>query len=143
MEGRLVFKDCAVFHADGRVRHRMAVVVADGKILQTGEDRDVPVLPGDWEVRCRGRMLSPGLVDCHSHLANAQLLPPSGELLMRTPAARAQLQRRLNGLLTASDVEVLTAHALARAARAGVTLVVEHLSCPEAVGAALEGQARA
>ncbi len=143
MEGRLVFKDCAVFHPDGRVRPRMAVVVADGQILRTADDKDVPVLPGDWEVRCRGRILAPGLVDCHCHLANAQLLPPSGELLMRTPQARGELQRRLDALLTAPDVEVLTAHALARAARAGVTLVVEHLSCPGAVSAGLEAQARA
>ncbi len=143
MEGRLVFKDCAVFHADGRVRHRMAVVVADGQILRADEDRAVPVLPGDWEVRCRGRMLAPGLVDCHCHLANAQLLPPSGELLMRTPSARLQLQRRLDTLLLPEDVEVLTAHALARAARAGVTMVVEHLSCPGAVADALKAQARA
>src|SRR3954470_5885507 len=122
MEGRLVFKDCAVFHADGRVGPRMAVVVADGQILKTAEDRDVPVLPGDWEVRCRGRMLAPGLVDCHCHLANAQLLPPSGELLMRSAQARGELQRRLDWLLAPADVEVLTAHALARAARAGVTM---------------------
>ena len=94
MEGRLVLKDCAIFHADGRVQPRMAVVVADGQILKTADDREVPVLPGDWEVRCRGRILSAGLVDCHCHLANAQLLPPSGELLMRAPKARADLQRR-------------------------------------------------
>ncbi|MGQ0507431.1 MAG: amidohydrolase family protein [Myxococcaceae bacterium] len=143
MDGRLVFKDCAVFHADGRVRSRMAVVVSDGLITHVAPDSDVPVLPGDWAVGSRGRMLAPGLVNCHTHLVNAQLVPPSGELLMRTAAARADLQRRLDVLLTPDEVEVLTAYALGRCARSGVTLAIEHLSCPSAVGEGLVAQARA
>ena len=55
MEGRLLLKNCAVFRADGRVRTGMALVVQDGLIRRVAPDAEVPVLPGDWEVACRGR----------------------------------------------------------------------------------------
>jgi cytosine/adenosine deaminase-related metal-dependent hydrolase len=45
--------------------------------------------------------------------------------------------------LSASEVFALTAFALARAARAGITMVVEHLHAPSDVGNALAAQARA
>ena len=60
MEGRLLLKNCAVFRADGRVRAGMAVVVEEGRIRRVAPDAEVPVLPGDWEVACRGRLRRPG-----------------------------------------------------------------------------------
>ncbi|MBF5042651.1 amidohydrolase family protein [Aggregicoccus sp. 17bor-14] len=143
MEGRLLLKNCALFRADGRVRRAMAVVVEEGRIHQVAPDAEVPVRPGDWEVACRGRLLAPGLVDCHSHLVSSQLLPPTGELLLKGPAARRAQQARLEALLTPADVEALSAFGLARALRSGVTLAVEHLACPSDVGGALAAQARA
>ena len=83
MEGRLLLKGCSIFRSDGRVRGRMAVVIDGGRIAAVSEDEAVPVRPGDWHVSCGGRLLAPGLVDCHTHLVNAQLLPQSGELLLR------------------------------------------------------------
>jgi 5-methylthioadenosine/S-adenosylhomocysteine deaminase len=142
MEGRLLLKDCAVFSPDGRVKDHMAVVIDGGKVASVEPDAQVPVRPGDWSASCDGRLVAPGLIDCHTHLVNAQVLPQSGELLLRAARARHTLQRSLDELLTAADVEVLTAFAIGKALRAGVTMVVEHLHCPAEPGPALEAQAR-
>ena len=56
----------------------MAVVIEDGLIRRVAPDAEVPVLPGDWEVSCRGRLVMPGLVDCHAHLVGDLLVPTSG-----------------------------------------------------------------
>lgn len=120
----------------------MAVVVEDGRVRRVAPDAEVPVLPGDWEVACRGRLVMPGLVDCHTHLVGAQLLPPSGAFLLRNPRARFELQHKLALSLQPDDVEALTAYAIARALRSGVTLVVEHLQAPQHVLASLQTQAR-
>jgi len=142
MEGRLLLKNCAVFRADGRVRNGMAVVMEGNTIRRVAPDAQVPVLPGDWEVACRGRLVAPGLVDCHSHLVNGQLLPPSGHFLLLSPRDRLERMLRVARLLTDEDVEALTRFAAARALRDGVTLVVEHLSCQDVAGG-LAAQARA
>lgn len=142
MEGRLVLKDCAIFRADGRVRTGMAVVVDHERISEVAPNHAVSVRPGDWEIACQGRLVSTGLVDCHSHLVGGQLLPISGDLLLRPPHQRMELMRALTGLLRPSEVEVLSAFAMAKAIRAGVTLVVEHLTAPSDVLGSLESQAR-
>src|SRR5262245_65289509 len=108
MEGRLLLKNCAVFSPDGRVMDRMAVVMDGERIAAVEKDELVPVRPGDWSANCEGRLLAPGLIDCHTHLVNAQVLPGSGELLLRSARARHELQRRLDAQLTATDVETLT-----------------------------------
>ncbi len=142
MEGRLLLKNCAVFRADGRVRTGMALVVQDGLIHRVAPDADVPVLPGDWEVACRGRLVAPGLIDCHSHLVGGQLLPPTGNFLLRMPHSRQERRKAVASLLTAGEVEALTRFALARALREGITLVVEHVEAPSDVAGALTAQAR-
>ncbi len=142
MEGRLLLKNCAVFRADGRYRTRMAIAVQDGKIAKVARDDEVLVLPGDWAVACRGRLVAPGLVDCHAHLVTGQLVPIAGEFLLRSPQARFEVQRRIESQLTAAEVEVLTAFGIARALGVGVTLVIEHLHCPSDVSGALAVQGR-
>ena len=143
MEGRLVFKDCALVRADGRAREGMAVVVEEGRIRRVALDAEVPALPGDWAVACRGRVLAPGRVDCHAHLVGRQLLPRTGELLLRGPASLLEAYARLEAALTPSEVEALTAHALAQGLLEGLTLRVEHLRAPMDTAGALEAQARA
>src|SRR6185503_14272145 len=119
MEGRLLLKNCSVFRADGRVKDKMAVLIDGGAITAVDADAAVPARPGDWSIACDGRLLAPGLVDSHCHLVNAQLLPQSGEVWLRSSRARYDLEQRLNGLLQASEVEALSAFAMARALRAG------------------------
>lgn len=142
MEGRLLLKNCAVFRADGRVRTGMALVVQGGVIHRVAPDSEIPVLPGDWEVACRGRLVAPGLVDCHTHLVGGQILPATGNFLLRTPEARMERRKHVASLLTLGEVEALTRFALARALRDGITLAVEHLEAPSDVGGALTVQAR-
>ena len=143
MEGRLVLKNCSIFRADGHGRTAMAVVIEDGLIRRVAPDAEVPVLPGDWAVECRGRLVMPGLVDCHSHLVGDLLVPTSGELLLHPPHMRFDHERQIASHLTAEDVEVLASYAMARALRSGVTLAVDHLSCPHEVPQALDAMARA
>ncbi|MCP3140690.1 amidohydrolase family protein [Pyxidicoccus xibeiensis] len=142
MEGRLLLKNCAVFRADGRVRTGMAVVVEENVIRRVAPDTQVPVLPGDWEVACRGRLVAPGLVDCHSHMVNGQLLPATGYFLLMPQRERLERSLRVARLLSNEDVEALTRFAAARALRDGVSMVVEHLSCLDVAGG-LSAQARA
>src|SRR5207302_8931674 len=101
----------------------VAVLVDGGKSSRVAGDAEIPLLPGDWEVACGGRLVTPGLVDCHAHLVGGQLLPLSGEVLLKSPRARFDTQSRLDELLTPLEVESLTAYALANAMRNGVTLI--------------------
>ncbi|MBX5483256.1 MAG: amidohydrolase family protein [Myxococcaceae bacterium] len=142
MEGRLLLKNCSIFRADGRIRDGLAVVVEDGRVQRVAEDRAVPVLPGDWEVACRGRLVMPGLIDCHTHLVGAQALPPSGAFLLRNPRARFELQDRLAMALSEGEIEALAAFAMARALRSGVTMVCEHAQFPRLVAEGLAAEAR-
>lgn len=142
MEGRLLLKDCSLFRADGRVRSGMAILIEGRTISKIAEDVELPVLPGDWEVKCRGRLVTPGLVDCHSKLVSGQLFPWSGSVLLGPAAARAKAELATEQKLTVAQVEALTAAGLAKALRAGVTTVFDHLHAPRDVEGALEAQAR-
>jgi cytosine/adenosine deaminase-related metal-dependent hydrolase len=142
MEGRLLLKDCSVFRADGRIRSGMAVLVEGSRISRVATDAELPVLPGDWEVPCRGRLVSPGLIDCHTHLVAGQLQPLVGDVLLRPFQQRFEHELKLASLLTPGEVEALTAHAIARGLRHGITLRVEHLLAPSCVPEALAVQAR-
>jgi 5-methylthioadenosine/S-adenosylhomocysteine deaminase len=143
MEGRLLLKDCSIFRADGRVRGGMAVVVEQGRITRVSADASTPVLPGDWEVACRGRLVMPGLVDCHSHLVTGQLVPTGGTFLLQNPRLRFELQDRACAALTATEVGALAAYGMARALRSGITLTFEHLHAPADTSAALHQVAAA
>src|SRR3712207_167368 len=107
MEGRLLFKDCTLLATDGRVRGGMAVLVEGAAIRQVAEDAALPALPGDWVVGCRGRVLAPGWVDCHTHLVGGQLLPRSAALLVRGQRAGADLLALLEEGLTPGEVAAL------------------------------------
>jgi cytosine/adenosine deaminase-related metal-dependent hydrolase len=143
MEGGLVLKDCAVLRSDGRLRAGLAIRIEGATITQVAPDEEVPVRPGDWEVRCAGRAVGPGWMDCHAHLVNGQLGARTRELLLRPTRARLALEQAWDERLTAAEVEVLAAFAIARSLRRGVTFAVEHLHCPNAPGPAREAFTRA
>lgn len=142
MEGRLLLKDCSLFSADGRVRTHMAVLIAGGVITQVSDDAELPVLPGDWAVACKGRLVTPGLVDCHTRLVGAQLSPWSAHHLLRPLEERYRAEAVHERKVTVAEVEALTAVALARGLLRGTTMFVEHLHAPSCVEAALAVQAR-
>src|SRR5262245_61417594 len=45
-----------------------AVIVEDGRIAWAGPRQDAPSDKGRKSVDCGGRLLTPGLIDCHTHL---------------------------------------------------------------------------
>lgn len=120
----------------------MSVLIEGRLIVSVGPDEDTPVRPGDWEVKCDGRLVTTGLVDCHTRLVGGSLTPWAGDLLLRPFSQRFEQEHRLEKTLTVSEVEALTAFSIARNLRAGVTMVVEHLHAPACVEDALNTQAR-
>ena len=120
----------------------MAVVVEGELVTEVVPDAQAPVRPGDWEVACRGRLVSPGFGDCHTHLVNAQLWPLRGERWLLSPVARLGARRKADRALTVAELEALAAYGCARALRAGVTFVAEHLHCPDHVEAGLTAFSR-
>ena len=50
---------------------RGAVATCDGRIVHAGEERDLPARTDAEEIDCEGRWITPGLVDCHTHLVHA------------------------------------------------------------------------
>lgn len=138
MEGGLVLKDCAVLRSDGRIRAGLAVRIEGATIAQVAPTEEVPIRPGDWEVRCDGRVVGPGWMDCHAHLVNGQLGARTADHLLRSTRARLEREQAWDARLTAAEVEALAAFAIARSLRRGVTFAVEHLHCPNEAGPALE-----
>lgn len=48
-----------------------AILIEDGRIACVGDERSVPVADGIVVVDCGGRWITPGLIDCHTHLVHA------------------------------------------------------------------------
>ncbi len=48
-----------------------AIVEDGGKIVFAGARRDMPAVEADERIDCAGRLVTPGLIDCHTHLAFA------------------------------------------------------------------------
>jgi imidazolonepropionase len=47
------------------------VAAADGKIVFAGAAPDAPALEAENSIDCEGRWITPGLIDCHTHLVYA------------------------------------------------------------------------
>src|SRR5260370_37395747 len=73
MKGGIILENSAIRQSDGRVRTGMTVLLDEGKILRVSLADQIPTLPGDWEVSCRGRLVWPGRCDCHAHLMAGRL----------------------------------------------------------------------
>lgn len=143
MNGRLLLENCSLFRTDGRVRDHMTVVVEEGRIQKVAADAEVRSLPGDWIVHCRGRLVAPSLVDCHTHLVGGQLLPVCGPSLLEDRALRRRKIEALSRVLSPDEVETLTLCALGRALLSGVTSLVDHLEGAADYATAFSAQARA
>jgi imidazolonepropionase len=53
------------------VIERGMIAATDGKIVYAGPKADAPALQGRVVTDCEGRWITPGLVDCHTHLIHA------------------------------------------------------------------------
>ncbi len=120
MEGRLLLKNCCVLRSGGALTRCQAVIIEGTEVTRVDADAAVRALPGDWVVACAGRLVMPGLVDCHSHLLSAV---------------------RGKGIAAPDEVASISGHALALGLRLGVTTHIEQLHAPGIVEAALRSQA--
>jgi len=106
-----------------------ATVVVEGTriaaVARGGEG--VEPLPGDWCIPGRGRLLVPGSVDAHTHLALGPLLRFAG-LPERFPGSlrglRLGFRKPLEERLDPAALEALAAATALEALRAGVTCVL-------------------
>ncbi len=121
----------------------MAVAVDGRLIANVAPNESIPALPGDWQLDCRGRLVGPGFFDCHAQLVGGALAPWLPDTTAKPFLARLHDEVDIGKTVTAAEVGALTAHALARNLRAGVTLSVDSVMAFECVESALEAQAQA
>jgi len=111
-----LFRHCRIATCDERsqVFERGAVLTRDGVIEWVGEESGLPAgLRPDRTIELAGRWLTPGLVDCHTHLVFAG--QRASEFARRTAGASyAEIARAGGGILStvratraASDEELL------------------------------------
>jgi cytosine/adenosine deaminase-related metal-dependent hydrolase len=115
------------------------------RIAPPGES--VEPRPGDWDVDADGRLVVPGAIDAHAHLALGALLRLAG-LPGRAPPSisdlRLGIRTPLERRATPERVEALVRAAALAALRAGVTCVAELArGGTGAEAAVLEAEARA
>ena len=56
--------------ADVPVVERGVVAARDGRLLYAGPAEEAPRFDADRTIRCDGRWITPGLIDCHTHLVH-------------------------------------------------------------------------
>jgi imidazolonepropionase len=103
----------------GTVEHG-AVASRDGRIVYAGPERATPAVPAGAEIiDCEGRWITPGLIDCHTHLVYAG--DRANEFEMRLAGATYEEVARAGGgivssvkALRAASEEELVAQSLPR-----------------------------
>ena len=126
MQTRLVIRRARLVR-DPPVEGATVVILGDRIVRVALEGEPVPAEPGDWEIDAAGRLLVPGGVDAHTHLALGQLLRFAG-LPARYPgspkALRQGFRRPVEDRLGPEEVEALATAAALGALRAGTTTVL-------------------
>ncbi|WP_409265480.1 imidazolonepropionase [Massilia sp. BHUDP2] len=121
-----------------------ALAVKDGRIAWLGARRDAP--PASAEHDCGGAWMTPGLVDCHTHVVHAGNRSKEWEARLNG-ASYEDIARQGGGIMSTvratrdADVEALLAQSLPRVARLlseGVTT----LEIKSGYGLALDAEAR-
>jgi len=77
-----------------------AVAASGGRILFAGSERDLPSLAAAETVDCEGRWITPGLIDCHTHLVHAG--NRANEFEMRLAGASYEEVARAGGGIVSS-----------------------------------------
>ncbi len=97
-----------------------AIAARDGRIAYVGPDRDLPAgCDADLALDCGGRLVTPGLIDCHTHLVFGGHRAHEFEMRLRG-ATYQEIARAGGGILSsveatrAASVEQLVASALPR-----------------------------
>ena len=100
----------------GIVEHG-AIAAQDGRIVYAGAEADLPArraMPADV-IDCEGRWITPGLIDCHTHLVHAG--NRANEFEMRLAGATYEEVARAGGGIV-SSVKALARRERGRARRA-------------------------
>ena len=80
---------------------RGAVAAVDGRLVHVGSESDLPAgLGGAVVVDCEGRWITPGLIDCHTHLVHAG--NRANEFEMRLAGATYEEVARAGGGIVSS-----------------------------------------
>jgi len=83
------------------VVERGAIVAEGGRIVYAGAEADMPATPSNAEViDCKGRWITPGLIDCHTHLVYAG--NRANEFEMRLAGATYEEVARAGGGIVSS-----------------------------------------
>jgi imidazolonepropionase len=97
-----------------------AIASKDGRIAYVGPEADLPADPkADSETDCGGRWITPGLIDCHTHLVFAGNRAREFELRLEG-ASYAEIAKAGGGIVStvaatrAADLDTLVAQALPR-----------------------------
>ena len=93
----VVFRNATVWTCEEEgVLEGASVIIGKGKIIAVGKDLDVP---GDGVVvDCSGKHITPGIIDCHSHMAT------DGGVNENTQAISAEV--RIGDFLDAGDIDI-------------------------------------
>ncbi len=107
------------------------IAARDGRILYAGPRSDAPALNAAEKIDCGGRWITPGLIDCHTHLVYGGDRAHEFELRLQG-ASYEEIARAGGGILstvkatrTASEAELFASadRRLAELVREGVTTV--------------------
>ncbi len=139
MTERLVIREARPWPAAADTGSLATVVVEDGLIAEVTE-RQVPARPGDWIIEARGRLLTPGFVDAHSHVTRKLAVGlcegrsyPKGHPQLEEP-----LRGRFERALERDDLVAAARLAFCEAALAGTTTVFEQLRAPACADGSLD-----
>lgn len=113
---------------DHRVIERGSIAIVGDRIAAVGTANELGAWTATRVVECDGRIVMPGLIDCHNHLFQA-LVRGLGEGLPIWPWLREFMWPYAIAIAPA-DAKAAVALAAAEAARAGTTTVVDHHYAP-------------
>lgn len=82
------------------VVERGAVMAQNGRISYAGPEADMPATAAAETIDCEGRWITPGLIDCHTHLVHAG--DRAGEFEMRLAGASYEEVARAGGGIVSS-----------------------------------------
>jgi 5-methylthioadenosine/S-adenosylhomocysteine deaminase len=143
VEGRIVIRNGVVPPAGAG-----ATLVIEGTRITAlaAAGRPVEARPGDWEVDADGRLVVPGLIDCHTHLALGGLVRLAGlpgRPLPATADLRAGHRRSIGDRAAPELLEPLARAGALAALQAGVTSVLDLVrAVPGSAAEALAAEAR-
>ncbi|HEY2014065.1 MAG TPA: putative aminohydrolase SsnA [Bryobacteraceae bacterium] len=122
--------------------------VLDNGSVEIGEDGAIGVVgtsAGAGGVDCKGKLLMPALINCHTHLYStlARGITLASPAPANFPEILDKIWWRLDRALTLDDVYYSALTGLIDSAKNGVGTVIDHHSSPDACAGSLDAIARA